>query len=305
MSTARNADDAHGGEHLRRARERAGMSRAELAARVATDPLDPKPWLDEAWITRVEAGIGVLDVRYDEWVVLHRSTRLPRPDWWEGGYEHDLGFAWSGHREPGPGEPSRRQYWARVKTVAEENDRPYRARRDPDQELRVLCELLDAYQVAYVLVGTAAAIGYGAAVETDDVDLVPRTDPDNLQRLCDALNVLGPRWFAESRPEGWRIDGGRLEPRHLPGDIAALSLVTRLGRIDLVLRPRGFEVGYAALEPGAVTRVDRGVPLRLAGLDDVIRSKELLDRPKDRDQLPGLRRLRDQLRERQGPDTGS
>lgn len=45
-----------------------------------------------------------------------------------------------------------------------------------------------------------------------------------------------------------------------------------------------------------MTRSDRGVPLRLAGLDDVIRSKELLDRPKDRNHLPALYRLRERLR---------
>jgi hypothetical protein len=75
----------------------------------------------------------------------------------------------------------------------------------------------------------------------------------------------------------------------------ALAITTRLGDIDVVLRPRGFEVGYAALEPGAVARTDHGVLLRLAGLDDIIRSKELLDRPKDREQLPALYRRREEL----------
>ncbi len=293
-------DDPPGGERLRRDRVAAGMNRAELAARVASDPLDPRPYIDEAWIARVEAGVGVLDVSYEEWTVLWRSVEPPRPDWWEGGYEHDLYFAWSGHREPDPDEHNRRQYWARVRTVAEENERPYRAERDPQRELRVLCELLDAYGVAYVLIGTAAAIGHGASLETDDVDLVPRTDTENLQRLCDALNLLGPRWPRAGASRSARIDGGRLEPRHFASGTVALGISTRLGRIDIVLRPRGFEVGYSALEPGAVTRTIDGVPLRLADLDDVIRSKALLDRPKDRDVLPALQRLRDQLRARPG-----
>jgi len=272
------------------------MTRADLAARVATDPIDPRPHLDEEWIARVEAGVGVRDVTYGEWALLWRSTRLPRPDWWEEGYEHDLGFAWSGHREPDPDDYGYRQYWARVRTVAEENERPYRVERDVERELRVLCELLDAYRVSYVLIGSAAAIGHGANLATDEVDLVPRTDSENIKRLCEALNVLGPRWYVEANPDGLRIDGKWLEPRHLSGDTVALALTTRLGRIDIVLRPRGFEVGYAALTAGAVTRTYEGVPLQLAGLDDVIRSKELLDRPKDRRQLPALYRLRDRLR---------
>lgn len=50
----------------------------------------------------------------------------------------------------------------------------------------------------------------------------------------------GPRWRVESIPEGMKIDGG-LEARHFLGDSAAIGLVTRLGRVDVVLEPRGFE----------------------------------------------------------------
>lgn len=39
----------------------------------------------------------------------------------------------------------------------------------------------------------------------------------------------------------------------------------------------------------------RGTRVRLASLDDIIRSKEAADRPKDRAVLPMLRRLRDEL----------
>ncbi len=289
-------DSAHGGEHLRWMRERAGMTRAELAARVASDPLDPRPYIDAEWIALVEAGSGVRDVSYGEWTALWRGTEPPRPDWWEGGYEHDLRFAWSGHREPDPDEHGRRRYWARVKTVAEERGRGYRAEPDFRGRLRVLCELFNAYGVVYVLVGASAAVGHGVRLETQDVDVVPRPDEENLRRLCDALNVLGPRWPSPDRPAGRKIDGGRLEPRHFRSDMVALGLVTRLGDIDVLFRPRGFELGFAALEPNAVVVSDEGVDLHLAALDDVIRSKELLDRPKDREQLPALYRRREELR---------
>jgi hypothetical protein len=295
MASEPASDDfKHGGEHLRSDRERAGMSRAELAARARNDSLDPRPYIDEAWITRVEADSGVQDVTFAEWMTLGRSLQPPRPDWWEEGYEHDLRFAWSGHREPVT--ESGRQYWARVRTVAAEGRWGYAALPDPDQALHVVCELLNAYRVAYLLVGGVAALGYEADIQTQDIDLTPRTDPENLRRLCEALNVLGPRWPWSDRPEGRRIDGGRLEPRHFSADSVVVELVTRLGAIDVVLRPRGFEQGYEALEPRAVTRLRGGVELHLASLDDVIRSKELLDRPKDREQLPAMRRRRAELR---------
>jgi len=288
-------DDAHTGVWVRAERDWAGMSRAEFVERLRTDPLYPRTDRDERWLTDVEAGIGVLDLHYSDIAALGRASSPPRPEWWESGYEHDLEFAYSGRGKDTESTPYRRQYWAHVITVREELDR-YNAGGDIDwrRQLRVVCRLLNAYEVAYVLIGTGAGIAHGADVKTDDLDLVPRTDPGNLQRLCDALNILGPRWWDPDRPEGRRIDGRLLERRHFGTDDVALTLRTRLGRIDVVLRPRGFEAGYEALAPRMVTRLDQGVELHLASLDDVIASKELLDRPKDRRQLPALHRVRDE-----------
>ena len=39
-----------------------------------------------------------------------------------------------------------------------------------------------------------------------------------------------------------KIDGG-LEARHFLGDSAVVGLITRLGPVDVVLQPRGFEDG--------------------------------------------------------------
>ncbi len=285
-------DEGHTGVWVRADRERVGMSITEMVARLRTDPLRPAPWVTEEWLEGIEAGVGVLDLMYDDIAALGRAADPPRPDWWEEGYEHDLGFSKEGHAPPRT--PGYRRYWARVATVWEESHR-YRhgGGYDPREQLRVLCELLNAYEVAYVLIGAGAGIAHGAALVTKDTDVVPRTDAENLARFCEAVNVLGPRWFSRTQPEGATIDGRWLEPRHLGGDTVALGLLTRLGRLDVVLRPRGFEAGYDALAPRMVTKLDEGVELHLASLDDLIRSKELLDRPKDREQLAELRRLRD------------
>lgn len=97
-------------------------------------------------------------------------------------------------------------------------------------------------------------------------------------------------------PEGVKIDGGRLEPRHFQANSVAVGLVTAIGIIDIVLRPRGFEAGYSALSAHAVTMSVGGVEVHVGGLDDLIVSKRLLRRPKDLDQLPALEELSDQLR---------
>lgn len=167
---------------------------------------------------------------------------------------------------------------------------------DPDDQLRLLCQTLNEAGVAYVVFGSHAARLHGAPLESDDVDLVPDAEGTNLALLCDALNGLRPRWRVPGFPEGIKIDGGRLEPRHFQADSVAVGLVTAIGNIDIVLQPRGFEAGYPALSAHAVTMSVGGVDVHVGGLDDLIVSKRLLRRPKDLDQLPALEELSDQLR---------
>ncbi|MFN2504924.1 MAG: hypothetical protein ABR540_11995 [Acidimicrobiales bacterium] len=158
---------------------------------------------------------------------------------------------------------------------------------DPDRQLEKLCRILNYFRVGYIVFGSHVARLNGVPVETVDVDVVPARMVDNLTRLAEALNLLRPRWRVEGIPEGMKIDGG-LEARHFLGDSAAIGLVTRLGRSNVVLEPRGFEAGYSALMAGS-TRVRRGdVEIRVGGLADLIRSKELLRRAKDIEHLAVL-----------------
>ncbi len=141
--------------------------------------------------------------------------------------------------------------------------------------------------MGYIVFGSHVARLNGVPVETVDVDVVPARLVDNLTRLAEALNLLRPRWRVEGIPEGMKIDGG-LEARHFLGDSAAIGLVTRLGPVDVVLEPRGFEAGYSALVRRS-TRVRWGeVEIRVGGLADLIRSKELLRRAKDVEHLAVL-----------------
>lgn len=158
---------------------------------------------------------------------------------------------------------------------------------DPDRQLDELCRVLNHFNVGYIVFGSHVARLNGVPVETVDVDLVPSRLADNLNRLAEALNLLRPRWRVEGIPEGMKIDGG-LEARHFSGDSAAVGLVTRLGPIDVVLEPKGYELGYEVLAPNATT-VRRGdVEIKVGALIDLIRSKELLRRAKDIEHLAAL-----------------
>jgi len=158
---------------------------------------------------------------------------------------------------------------------------------DSDVQLEELCRVLNHYEVSYLVFGSHVARLNGVPLETIDVDLVPARQRENLDRLAEALNLLRPRWRVEGIPEGMKIDGG-LEARHFLGDSTAVGLVTRLGPIDIVLEPKGFEDGYLALVPRS-TRVRRGdVEIRVGALGDLVRSKELLRRAKDIEHLAQL-----------------
>ena len=130
----------------------------------------------------------------------------------------------------------------------------------------------------------------GANLETFDVDVVPERTQENLQRLADALNTLRPRWRPTDITEGLKIDG-RLEARHFQGDSMAVGLVTRVGYLDVLLTPAGFEAGYAALAPRAVTITIDGVDIRVGAIEDLIVSKRLVRRAKDLQHLPALEQL--------------
>ena len=54
--------------------------------------------------------------------------------------------------------------------------------------------------------------------------------------------------------------------------------------------------GYEDLVPSAHVLDYSGVSVRVAGLDDIIASKEWANRPKDRAALPELHELRDRWR---------
>ena len=156
-----------------------------------------------------------------------------------------------------------------------------------------LLGLLDRHRVAYVLVGGLAAVAHGAMRATFDIDIVPRWKPDNLDALAGALRAADARLRVPDVAEPIKVplDGdtfGRYEVstwRTLHGDIDII--------IGTPTKTRGQLASFDELAARAHTRQAFGLTILIADLDDVIESKEALDREPDRAALPELRRLRD------------
>jgi hypothetical protein len=160
-------------------------------------------------------------------------------------------------------------------------------------EPRELFRILNAHGVRYVVIGNLGATLYGSPLVTNDADICPSRDHDNLEALAGALSEMRARIRAPGLPEGlpFACDAVFL------GQMKMVNLVTPLGDLDLSFEPSGTE-GYGDLSQRSVVvglRDDLEVPV--AALEDIIRSKEAANREKDRLALPTLRLLLQKMKE--------
>ena len=144
---------------------------------------------------------------------------------------------------------------------------------DPELLVRTLAR----HQVRYVLIGALAARMFGFPRVTADADITPANDPENLGRLALALRELDAKVFTEAVPEGLVFDCSAAMLRR----VEAWNLITRAGRVDVMFAPAGTK-GYADLVRTAVHFEVFDQDLTVARLEDILRSKEAADRPKDR-----------------------
>jgi hypothetical protein len=156
-----------------------------------------------------------------------------------------------------------------------------------------ILEVLVRHGVEFVVIGQYAAELRGALLErrTQDIDLTPAIDQDNLARLSTALDELG----AHIRTEG--VAGGlpfSHDARSLARS-AIWNLTCRWGEFDLSFNPSGTS-GYHDLVTDSKALTVGGVEVFVASLEGVIRSKEAAGRPKDVRVLPALRAIAERLR---------
>jgi len=153
-----------------------------------------------------------------------------------------------------------------------------------------LFRVLDEHDVEYVLVGGLAGVLHGSPAMTNDADIVPSKDPENLQRLADALRALDARIRVPDSPEGVSFDPHPALLRTM----LMLNMTTRCGDLDLTFSPAALD-DYDALRARSVIFELAGVRVHVAALADIIRSKETAGRAKDHATLPILRALQEEI----------
>ena len=154
---------------------------------------------------------------------------------------------------------------------------------DPEKLLRALTD----HGVEFCVIGAAAAWLQGNPSVTVDLDVMPRRDLDNAERLAEALKALGARRRGTTAPvdlEGADFLGWQTQ-----------SFDTDAGPLDIV--PKATAIG--GFEDVATIELALGdLSVRVITIDEVIASKEELRRPKDTAALPALYATREALRKR-------
>lgn len=151
---------------------------------------------------------------------------------------------------------------------------------------------LNDYAVSYIVVGGIAALMHSSPYPTFDTDVCPETSRENLDRLASALRQMNARIFTDAVPEGlpFSPDASFLAENPI------LNLITDFGRVDLISMPAGSQ-GYPDLARDAITVMIDDLPVKVASLPDVIRTKAAVT-SRDDPSLPVLREILERSRRR-------
>jgi predicted nucleotidyltransferase len=163
----------------------------------------------------------------------------------------------------------------------------------PDLDVERLLDVLTDNAVDFVVIGGIAAVLHGSARATFDLDVCCAPAPENLERLGQALAVLGARLRGVPDDVPFAPDAATLR------QIDVLTLSTSAGDLDVLRSPAGAP-RYDVL----ARRADRveidGTEILVASVEDLMAMKEASDRPKDRADLAELEAIL-RLRQSDGP----
>lgn len=147
--------------------------------------------------------------------------------------------------------------------------------------LRELLERLVSAQVRFVLVGGLAMNAWGYLRATQDVDVVPDPEPENLARLDVLLRELGGKVDVDGR----LLAADAITTFLRTGDRTLVQ--TDLGQVD-ILQGLPQIPPYAVLEEEATDVDIDGLMVRVCSLEHLLEMKRASDRPRDRDDLEAL-----------------
>ena len=146
-------------------------------------------------------------------------------------------------------------------------------------------KLLSNREVRYLIVGGEAVIYYGSVRLTGDVDFFYDASEMNTERLYDALDQF------------WE---GKIPGISNSSELMEQGMIFQFGvqpnRIDLVNRIDGvnFDEAWANRTQTTIKVSEKTIPIFFIGLEQLIKNKESIKRPKDLEDLKYLLKAKEQ-----------
>lgn len=154
------------------------------------------------------------------------------------------------------------------------------------QDLNQLLKILLNNKLDFLIIGGFAAVVHGSSHVTKDLDITMLINEENIEKLRLALKGLNPchRMNPSNKPSFLN------EPKSLSG-IKNIYLETNAGILDIVTLDKTLG-SFAELKSRALTVSLFGYDCLVLSLDDLIRVKEKMSRPKDIIVLEELKALK-------------
>jgi hypothetical protein len=154
---------------------------------------------------------------------------------------------------------------------------------DPLGALRAL----DRHGVRFVVIGGLGARLHGSPTVTNDTDVCYDRSPGNLERLADALVELKARLRGVDDEVPFLLDAATIAG----GDHFTFS--TTAGNLDCLGTPAGVD-GFTGLAGRAQPYDVEGLRVLVASIDDLVRMKRAVGRPKDLIEIDVLRAVQEE-----------
>ena len=156
------------------------------------------------------------------------------------------------------------------------------------RRFRELLSRLIRAKVDFVIIGGLATEVYGASLVTQDIDVCCDFSLDNLQRLDVALSGVHPVYRAHPRRPPIK-----LTPEFCHG-LKNLHLSTDYGQLDCLSSVMGIG-DFAEVKRDSIELELEAGPCRVLSLEALIKAKEAMDRPRDREAVLQLKAIRERL----------
>ncbi len=178
----------------------------------------------------------------------------------------------------------------------------------PDLRIDTIVEVLNRHGVEYVTVGGVGATLHGAERKTVDCDAVVNRANDNIERLAHALDELGA-FMRIGNESDYAAKNLKVDKKWFVSSQSVTNWRTPVGDIDIMAAIPGTvadEKDYHVLKTNADEKELESLKIWVAGLNDIIASKQFANRPKDQEALPELLRIaqanRDAIQRKAIPD---